>query len=54
MSNDLDVVTYGRLTGILIDPVHLYQMHPDIDPNKPPDPHFKMFRIKMGSSLYLY
>lgn len=43
MSNELDVVTYGRLLGIKIIPVHLYQMHPDIDPSKPPDPHYKMF-----------
>ena len=44
MSNELDVVTYGRLTGIKIIPVHLYQMHPGINLDDPPDPHFKMFR----------
>jgi hypothetical protein len=43
MSNKLDVVTYNRLTGIKIEPVHLIQMHPDIDPNNLPDPHCKMF-----------
>lgn len=42
MSNDLDLVTYGRLLGIKIDPVHIYQMHPDINPSQPPDPHYKM------------
>lgn len=44
MSNEIEVVTYGRLTGILVDPVHLYQMHPQIDPKSLPDPHFKMFK----------
>lgn len=43
MNNNLDVITYGQLLSILIIPVHPYQMHPDIDPSKPPDPHFKMF-----------
>lgn len=43
MSNDLHLVTYGQLLSIKIIPVHPYQMHPDIDPSKPPDPHYKMF-----------
>jgi hypothetical protein len=43
MGDKIQVVTYEKLEGIRIDPVHLYQMHPDIDPKNLPDPHYKMF-----------
>jgi len=44
MSNTFGVVTYGRLLGIEFDPIVPFRMHPDIDPQRSPDPHYKLFK----------
>lgn len=48
----LDVVRYEKLVGVKMEGQHLFRVDPaNPNPKEPPDPHFKMFRLKTGELL---